>query len=91
MLLDLEHPEKVLYRSDRPVLEPGEDYELNGFKPGIAYPCGAVVIDDELLVYYGGADSVVCVASTNLNKFLEELKAQKTPYLEKIQVREVTY
>src|SRR5690606_21266786 len=74
MLLDLEDPTKVLYRSNMPILHPTEWYENEGFKAGVAYPCGAVVVDDHLYVYYGGADSYVCVAARNLEEFLEELK-----------------
>jgi predicted GH43/DUF377 family glycosyl hydrolase len=91
MILDYEHPEKVLYRSNHPILEPSEDYENNGFKPGIAYPCGAVIIKDQLIVYYGGSDSVVCVATAPLKQFLTELKTQHGPHLNKIQIKEITY
>lgn len=90
MLLDLKDPTKVLYRSSKPILEANEIYEMNGFKPGIAYPCGAVVIKDKLLVYYGGADSVVCVATASLETFLDNLKLNKPAYLRNVQVREVT-
>ncbi len=74
MLLDLNDPTKVKYRSLHPILTPTEWYENEGFKGGIAYPCGAVVLNGELMVYYGGADTVVCVATKNLNEFLKELK-----------------
>ncbi|OGE31327.1 hypothetical protein A2631_05920 [Candidatus Daviesbacteria bacterium RIFCSPHIGHO2_01_FULL_44_29] len=74
MLLDLDDPTKVLYRSNAPILEPDERYENEGFKSGVVYPCGAVVIKETLFVYYGGADSYVCVATANLNEFLSELK-----------------
>lgn len=74
MLLDLADPTKVLHRSDAPILEPDEQYENEGFKSGVTYPCGAVVKDGTLFVYYGGADSYVCVATTNLKEFLTELQ-----------------
>ena len=48
-------------------------YENEGWKSGVVYPCGAVVIKDRLFVYYGGADMVVCVASAELSQFLEQL------------------
>jgi predicted GH43/DUF377 family glycosyl hydrolase len=63
---------------------------MNGFKPGIAYPCGAVIIKDKLLVYYGGADSVVCVATASLDTFLDNLKLNKPTYLRNVNVRKVT-
>ncbi|MBU0978439.1 hypothetical protein KKF92_01275 [Patescibacteria group bacterium] len=74
MLLDINDPTKILYRSQQPVLLPREDYEKFGFKAGVVYPCGAVVKDGTLFVYYGGADSYVCVAVANLEKFIGELK-----------------
>ncbi len=81
MLLDLNDPTKILYRAKKPVLEPAEDYENNGFKSGVIYVSGVVVKDEDLLVYYGSSDSHVCVASANLNNFLEALKQHKEPKL----------
>lgn len=81
MLLDLSNPRRVLHRTSRPILEPNERYENEGHKAGVAYPCGAVVIDNDLFVYYGGADTVVCVAHANLNEFLGHLKYQETAEL----------
>jgi predicted GH43/DUF377 family glycosyl hydrolase len=73
MLLDLNDPTKVLARTKQPILEPVATYENEGCKSGVVYPCGAVIINDRLFIYYGGADMVICVASTKLNHFLEEL------------------
>jgi predicted GH43/DUF377 family glycosyl hydrolase len=42
----------------------------------VVFPEGAVVIDDELFVFYGGADKVCCAASVSLNKFVDYLLAQ---------------
>jgi predicted GH43/DUF377 family glycosyl hydrolase len=77
MILDLKDPTKVLFRSKRPILEPVEMYENQGFKSGVVYACGAVVKDNELFVYYGGADSVVCVATADFDKFLDDLVTGK--------------
>lgn len=82
MLLDLENPEKVLYRSSTPILEPEDWYENSGFKPGIVYPCGAVQVGEKVFVYYGGADCVVCVASRNLTDFIDALKSNHELRLE---------
>jgi len=73
MLLDLKDPTKVLARTRTPILEPIAPYENEGFKSGVVYPCGAVIINERLFVYYGGADTVVCVASVKLEPFLEQL------------------
>jgi beta-1,2-mannobiose phosphorylase / 1,2-beta-oligomannan phosphorylase len=81
MLLDLEDPTKVLCRSSKPILEPRETYENYGFKAGVVYPCGAVIKDNNLFVYYGGADSYVCVATAPLDEFLENLKTTGSTHL----------
>ncbi len=82
MLLDLNDPTKVLHRSRSPILEPTHWYENEGFKSGVAYPCGAVIIGDTLFVYYGGADQVVCVATANLDNFLDLLQHDHLAKLE---------
>jgi len=74
MLLDLDNPTKVLCRSRQPIIEPDQWYDNDGFKAGVVYPCGAVIISGTLFVYYGGADSYVCVATANLENFLHQLK-----------------
>jgi predicted GH43/DUF377 family glycosyl hydrolase len=73
MLLDLKNPSRVLSRTSEPILEPRVWYENEGWKSGVIYPCGAAVIRDRLLVYYGGADKVTCVASVRLDKLLDRL------------------
>ncbi len=86
MLLDLQDPTKVLYRSVSPILAPDHDHENNGWKSGVAYPCGAVVVDGLLYVYYGGADMVVCAATAHLDEFLAELKESGTAVLKPVNI-----
>ena len=81
MLLDLNDPTKIITRADEPILEPDEWYEREGWKGNIIYCCGAAVIKGDLFIYYGGADSVLCVAKTNLNEFLKNLMTVRTPKL----------
>ena len=83
MLLDLNDPTKVLFRSKTPALAPDESYENDGFKAGVVYSCGAVIIGGKIFVYYGGADSVVCVATADLDEFLKDLRGDKSPKLKK--------
>ena len=70
ILLDKDKPEQVIYRSPKPILEPIEEYERFGAVPNVVFSCGAVKIDDEILVYYGGADNVLCVANYHLKELL---------------------
>ncbi|MFH1828445.1 MAG: hypothetical protein ABH824_04225 [Nanoarchaeota archaeon] len=87
MLLDLNDPTKILHRSPQPILEPDELYENNGFKSGVVYASGVIVKDGNLLVYYGGADSYVCVAYTNFEEFIRSLKQGSKIKLNKKKLR----
>ena len=72
-LLDLKDPSRVIARRKVPILEPQTSYELNGQVNNVVFPCGAVVIGEELFVYYGGADSVIGVATIKLATLLNSL------------------
>lgn len=79
MILDSENPQKILYRCNTPLLEPTEWYENEGYKAGVIYVCGASAIDNTLFVYYGGADTVVCAATANLDTLLSQIKHNAAP------------
>ena len=79
MLLDRKDPTKIIARADEAILEPSTWYEQGGWKGNIIYSCGAVVVGDDLLIYYGAADSVLCVAKANLEDFLKALIDTKKP------------
>jgi predicted GH43/DUF377 family glycosyl hydrolase len=69
-LLDKNNPEEILYRSEKPILVPEEPYERFGKVPNVVFSCGSLLVDDQVLLYYGGADSVLCVATYNLCELL---------------------
>jgi predicted GH43/DUF377 family glycosyl hydrolase len=73
MLLDYDDPRKILARSDEPLLEPEKMYETQGQIPNVVFPCGAVIIDGVVYLYYGGADSVTGVATMQLQTVLQTL------------------
>jgi predicted GH43/DUF377 family glycosyl hydrolase len=73
LLLDLEDPSRVLHRTPHWLLEPERDYELEGFYRGVCFPCGAIVRDETLFVYYGGGDKVCALATCSLAELLEHL------------------
>lgn len=87
LILDAKDPTKILYRSKNPILEPEEHYENNGHKWGVVYSCGAVVKEGRLFVYYGGADTVVCVASIELAELVESLKKDKVVKLKEDKIK----
>jgi len=72
-LLDIDQPWRVIARRKTPLLEPEMPYEKEGLVNNVVFPCGAVVIDGQLFVYYGGADKVIGVATVELSKLLEGL------------------
>ncbi len=72
MILDINDPTKILYRSPQPILTPEAHYENDG-KPGVVYASGAVIIGNNLMVYYGGGDRHVCIAETPLHELLDWL------------------
>ena len=47
------------------------DYECEGIYKGICFPCGNVVIDGKLYVYYGAADQHIGVAICDFNELIE--------------------
>jgi predicted GH43/DUF377 family glycosyl hydrolase len=72
-LLDIDDPTLVIARRRTPLLQPETSYEREGQVAEVVFPCGAVVIDDRLFVYYGGADKVIGVATIKLSELLESL------------------
>jgi predicted GH43/DUF377 family glycosyl hydrolase len=73
-LLDLNDPMKVIKRCDEWVFGPDELYERVGDVPGVTFPCGAIVKGDELIMYYGAADSSIAVATASVKEILSYIK-----------------
>ncbi len=65
LLLDLQDPSKILYRSPRPVLSPESAEETSGVVNNVVFPCGAVIQRGGLIeVYYGMGDRAIGLATT---------------------------
>lgn len=81
VLLDLDEPWKVIRRSDQWVFGPREPYERVGDVPGVTFPTGAVVDRNtgQLHMYYGAADTNVCLASAKLDDLLTFLLSCPNP------------
>jgi predicted GH43/DUF377 family glycosyl hydrolase len=75
VLLDLENPARVLHRTPDWLLQPEEDYEIEGYYRGVCFPCGAVVIGDTLFVYYGGGDKYCAVATCSFSGLIHHLRS----------------
>ncbi len=73
LLLDLNEPWKVLARSAEPIMEPLAGYEQKGFFSNVVFTNGHLVHGDEITLYYGASDSVICGAKFSLKAVLQSL------------------
>ena len=74
-LLDLDKPWEIIRRSEEWVFGPQEPYERVGDVPGVTFPTGIVLNETSgrLLMYYGAADTSVCLATAQLDNLLDYL------------------
>ena len=71
MLLDPDDPSKVTGLCRKPLLAPGEKYELEGFRGSVIFPGGMIQEDSgEVKIYYGAADTVECLATASVEELL---------------------
>lgn len=76
-LLDRDDPTKVLRRSDEWLFTPTEAYEREGDVDEVVFPCGWLLIGDDVRLYYGAADTCVAVATARLTDLLSWLATPK--------------
>jgi len=78
VLLDLKNPEKALARSyaDNPLIKSEKDYEKSGFMSNVVFPTGAIadLNGKDVLIYSGGADSIVSVRKLRVNDILKSME-----------------
>ena len=80
-LLDRDDPTRVIARSDEFVFGPEAIYERTGDVPNVVFPEGWFLEPDgrTLRVYYGAADSSVCLATAQLPELLAYLRRYPVP------------
>jgi predicted GH43/DUF377 family glycosyl hydrolase len=74
-LLELKNPENIIARTPGALLEPVTSFEKEGYVRNVVFPCGAVLRggstkSNTVFLYYGAADSSVCVATARLREIL---------------------
>jgi len=76
-LLDLEHPEVVLRRTDEWVMGPIAAYESVGDVDKVIFPNGWVLDEaaDRLSLYYGAGDSVIGLAEAKFSEVMAYIEA----------------
>jgi predicted GH43/DUF377 family glycosyl hydrolase len=42
-------------------------YDMAGFFPNVVFTCGTILMDDQLLIYYGAADASVALVEMSLD------------------------
>ena len=72
-LLDLDDPTQIIGHTSGFLLAPEEPYETNGVVDNVVFPCGAIADEatDEFRMYYGAADTCVCLATGSLGDILD--------------------
>ena len=80
-LHDLQDPSKIIAVGDEWILQPEEVYEITGYVHNVVFTCGAVPEDDgSVKIYWGGADTVMCVGTADLNDLVNHcLKNSRNP------------
>ena len=73
-LLDLDNPRKLISRLPYWILGAHESYEMSGEVPNVVFACGHVQKGDDLYVYYGAADTSVCIATARVSEILDALE-----------------
>ncbi|MCW4024498.1 MAG: glycoside hydrolase family 130 protein [Candidatus Bathyarchaeota archaeon] len=71
-LHDLDDPSKIIGVGDRWILEPEDPWERVGYVPNVVFCCGAIPEENGTLkIYWGAADTVMCVGTANINELVE--------------------
>ncbi len=73
VLLDLINPAKIVARTKDYIMEPDQDFELQGIYERCVFPTGAVVKDGTLYVYYGCADMYIGLATCDFATLIDYL------------------
>lgn len=81
VLLDLKNPMSIVGEMKRPFLVSEEEYEQYGKVPHVVFPSGAMVRRKNVYLYYGGADTVSCLAILPFEHLLEQLLFTKNRQL----------
>jgi len=74
MLLDAEHPDRIIARTENPILTADTPYEKDGFFSNTVFTCGCYQGEDTVVVYYGAADDKICRADFTLNELYQAME-----------------
>ena len=70
-LHDLEDPAIIKGISDQWILQPEDPWEITGYVSNVVFTCGVVEEENGIIkVYWGGADTVMCVGDAKINELV---------------------
>ena len=79
-LHDLDDPGKILGVSDDWILQPEDPWEITGYVSNVVFTCGAVPEKDGTVkIYWGGADTVMCVGTARIVDLVEMCLERSRP------------
>ncbi|MFQ5645797.1 MAG: glycoside hydrolase family 130 protein [bacterium] len=71
-LHDLKDPSSVLGVSDSWILQPEDPWEVAGYVHNVVFSCGAIPEEDGTVkIYWGGADTVMCVGTARIDELVD--------------------
>ena len=73
-LLDKDNPEEIISRPSEWIFGPIEVYERIGDVGNVTFSCGWLLAGKEIRLYYGAADSILCLATAKLSEVLTYLQ-----------------
>jgi beta-1,4-mannooligosaccharide/beta-1,4-mannosyl-N-acetylglucosamine phosphorylase len=77
VILDLEQPWKVRFRTRDYLITPEKEYETVGFVPNVVFPCANIFDADtgRIAIYYGAADTYTSLAFSQVDELIQYIKS----------------
>jgi predicted GH43/DUF377 family glycosyl hydrolase len=81
-LHDLKDPAKIIGVGDSWILQPEDPWEVTGYVHNVVFTCGAIAeADGSVKIYWGGADSVMCVGTARIEDLVDRCLNHSRPAL----------
>ncbi len=73
---------KILGVADEWILQPEDPWEITGYVHNVVFTCGAIPEDDGTVkIYWGGADTVMCVGTAQIDELVDMCLINSRPAL----------
>jgi predicted GH43/DUF377 family glycosyl hydrolase len=79
-ILDGDDPQQVVGRTNVPVLSPRTPYERIGDVPNLVFSCGALFDGDAVTLYYGAANSCICIGTTTVATIVQACRESEKEF-----------